>query len=209
MRARGDGAGRFVAVEPRLSLTGANADEWVAIKPGSEMALALGMAHVIVDRRAWARGGGADRRRGRGVHARGGRAADRGAGRDRAAAGARVRRARARASRSPAASRRRASRRCALLAAVNLLNYVAGNVGADGALRSRARPRRGRLVRATLQRLIADAWAQGERRRAGRARREPGLRGAGVGGLRGRDGQGAVQDLARRACSTRPPSAAT
>ncbi len=43
-----DGAGHFIAVEPRLSLTGANADEWVAVRPGGEMALALGMAHVIL-----------------------------------------------------------------------------------------------------------------------------------------------------------------
>jgi molybdopterin-containing oxidoreductase family iron-sulfur binding subunit len=41
-------AGTFVAVEPRLSLTGANADEWVAIQPGGEMALALGMARLIL-----------------------------------------------------------------------------------------------------------------------------------------------------------------
>ncbi len=49
MRAkRDDSAGWFVAVEPRLSLTGANADEWVAIRPGTEAALALGLAHVIL-----------------------------------------------------------------------------------------------------------------------------------------------------------------
>jgi molybdopterin-containing oxidoreductase family iron-sulfur binding subunit len=49
MRAkRDDGAGWFVSVEPRLSLTGANADEWVAIRPGTEAALALGLAHVIL-----------------------------------------------------------------------------------------------------------------------------------------------------------------
>ena len=49
MRAkRDDSAGWFVAVEPRLSLTGANADEWVALRPGSEAALALGLAHVIL-----------------------------------------------------------------------------------------------------------------------------------------------------------------
>jgi len=49
MRAkRDDGAGHFVAVEPRLSLTGANADEWVAVRPGGEMALALGLANVIL-----------------------------------------------------------------------------------------------------------------------------------------------------------------
>ena len=47
MRARPD-AGAFVAVEPRLSLTGANADEWVAVRPGGEMALALGMARVLI-----------------------------------------------------------------------------------------------------------------------------------------------------------------
>lgn len=45
---REDGFGHFIAVEPRLSLTGANADEWVAVRPGGEMALALGMAHVIL-----------------------------------------------------------------------------------------------------------------------------------------------------------------
>ena len=49
LRAKTDsGKGGFVAVEPRLSLTGANADEWVAVKPGGEMAMALGMAHVIL-----------------------------------------------------------------------------------------------------------------------------------------------------------------
>ncbi len=49
--------GRLVYVGPRLSLTGQNADEWVPIRPGSEAAVALGMASVIA----------ADRRRGRPV----------------------------------------------------------------------------------------------------------------------------------------------
>jgi anaerobic selenocysteine-containing dehydrogenase len=40
--------GKFVQVEPRMSQTGANADEWVPAIPGTEGALALGMAHVIV-----------------------------------------------------------------------------------------------------------------------------------------------------------------
>ena len=40
--------GKFVQVEPRMSQTGANADEWVAIKPGTEGVLALGLAHVIM-----------------------------------------------------------------------------------------------------------------------------------------------------------------
>jgi len=41
--------GKFVQVEPRMSQTGANADEWVAIIPGTEGVLALGLAHVIIN----------------------------------------------------------------------------------------------------------------------------------------------------------------
>ncbi|MBI2165730.1 MAG: molybdopterin-dependent oxidoreductase [Chloroflexi bacterium] len=40
--------GYFVQVEPRLSATGANADDWVYVKPGMEGLLALSMAYVIV-----------------------------------------------------------------------------------------------------------------------------------------------------------------
>lgn len=40
--------GKVVQIEPRFSLTAANADEWVPAKPGTEGALALAMAHVIV-----------------------------------------------------------------------------------------------------------------------------------------------------------------
>lgn len=40
--------GKLVQVEPRVSLTGANADEWVSIKPGTEAFLALGIANVIM-----------------------------------------------------------------------------------------------------------------------------------------------------------------
>ena len=54
--------GRFVQIEPRMSLSGAAADEWIAAIPGTEGVLALGMAHHIVaegiysgpDRDAWA-----------------------------------------------------------------------------------------------------------------------------------------------------------
>jgi molybdopterin-containing oxidoreductase family iron-sulfur binding subunit len=51
---RDGGMGKFVAVEPRLSLTGTNADEWIAPRPGTEMLVALAMANVI------AAAGGAD-----------------------------------------------------------------------------------------------------------------------------------------------------
>jgi anaerobic selenocysteine-containing dehydrogenase len=40
--------GSFVQVEPRMSQTGANADEWVPARPGTEGVLALGLAHVIM-----------------------------------------------------------------------------------------------------------------------------------------------------------------
>jgi anaerobic selenocysteine-containing dehydrogenase len=38
----------LVQVEPRLSNTAAQADRWVAVAPGTEAALALGMAHTIL-----------------------------------------------------------------------------------------------------------------------------------------------------------------
>ena len=40
--------GKTVQVEPRMSLTGANADEWIAARPGTEGLLALGIANVLV-----------------------------------------------------------------------------------------------------------------------------------------------------------------
>ena len=40
--------GWFTQVESRMSQTGANADEWVPVVPGTEGVLALGIAHVIV-----------------------------------------------------------------------------------------------------------------------------------------------------------------
>jgi anaerobic selenocysteine-containing dehydrogenase/Fe-S-cluster-containing dehydrogenase component len=40
--------GRYVHVEPRMSMTATSADEWIAPKPGTEGTLALGIAHVIV-----------------------------------------------------------------------------------------------------------------------------------------------------------------
>jgi anaerobic selenocysteine-containing dehydrogenase/Fe-S-cluster-containing dehydrogenase component len=42
------GMGRFVHIEPRMSMTAMNADEWIAPAPGTEAKLALAIAHVIV-----------------------------------------------------------------------------------------------------------------------------------------------------------------
>ena len=39
---------KIVQVEPRFSVTAAKADEWIPINPGTDAALALGIAHVIV-----------------------------------------------------------------------------------------------------------------------------------------------------------------
>ncbi len=48
----GDGdVAKLVYAAPRRDLTGLNADEWLPIKPGSEAALALAMAHVLVAER--------------------------------------------------------------------------------------------------------------------------------------------------------------
>lgn len=40
--------GKVVIVDPRQGVSGAKADEWIPINPGTDGALALGMAHVII-----------------------------------------------------------------------------------------------------------------------------------------------------------------
>jgi anaerobic selenocysteine-containing dehydrogenase len=39
---------KFISIEPRLSLTGAKADEWIPIRPGTEGAMAMGLANVLL-----------------------------------------------------------------------------------------------------------------------------------------------------------------
>ncbi len=41
--------GVLVQIEPRMTLTGANADRWVPIRPGTEGVLALALAHALLD----------------------------------------------------------------------------------------------------------------------------------------------------------------
>jgi molybdopterin-containing oxidoreductase family iron-sulfur binding subunit len=55
VRQKEHGGARFVYVGPRLSLTAANADQWLPARPGSEGLLALALAHVVAQQR-----GGAD-----------------------------------------------------------------------------------------------------------------------------------------------------
>ena len=40
--------GKVVVIDPRQGVTGAKADEWIPIVPGTDAALALGLAHVII-----------------------------------------------------------------------------------------------------------------------------------------------------------------
>ncbi len=47
-RSQDDIRGKFVQIEPRLSVTGAKADKWVPIRPGTEGILALGIASMLV-----------------------------------------------------------------------------------------------------------------------------------------------------------------
>ena len=46
-RVRGDHRARYVFIAPRLSLTGANADEWVGIRPGTEGLVARALEHAV------------------------------------------------------------------------------------------------------------------------------------------------------------------
>jgi len=46
--ASGKARGKFIHIEPRMSLTAANADEWIAATPGAEALVALAMVQVIV-----------------------------------------------------------------------------------------------------------------------------------------------------------------
>jgi molybdopterin-containing oxidoreductase family iron-sulfur binding subunit len=48
---RGGAMAKFVFIGPRMSLTGMNADEWIAAAPGTEGLLALALAEVIVRER--------------------------------------------------------------------------------------------------------------------------------------------------------------
>ena len=58
-RGRAGRRAKLVQVESRMSQTGANADEWIACRPGTEGALALGIAHVILTNKLAPQGAGA------------------------------------------------------------------------------------------------------------------------------------------------------
>ncbi len=122
------GMARHVYIGPRMSMTGLNADEWVSVTPGSEVALALAMANVLLG----AGGAPADAGGLRGALA-GYTPAD--ASRETGLPAATIERlAREFGTAGPglavaggiATQDRHAVELCA---AVNILNYVAGNIG--------------------------------------------------------------------------------
>jgi anaerobic selenocysteine-containing dehydrogenase/Fe-S-cluster-containing dehydrogenase component len=130
---------RFVAIEPRRGLTGFSADEWIAPKPGTEGLVALGIAASVV-RQGLARLAGVEADRLRGFLARF-RARDvaEATGVDEAVVD---RLAREFGAADPGlavaggvAAQHRAATQTAV--AVNLLNYVCGNVGRTVQYRTR------------------------------------------------------------------------
>ena len=122
---------KFVAVEPRRGLTGYSADEWIAPRPGTEGLLALGIAASMV-RQGRSRATGAEADRARGFLGRfTTRSVAEATGVDEAVIN-RVAREFAAAQPSLAvgggvACQHRTATQSAV--AVNLLNYLAGNVG--------------------------------------------------------------------------------
>ncbi len=55
VRRGGKARARFVMIDPRYSVTASKADEWIPVNPGTDGALALGMAHVILTEGLWDR----------------------------------------------------------------------------------------------------------------------------------------------------------
>ncbi len=53
MRRGGRARAKFVMVDPRYSVTASKADEWISINSGTDAAMALGMAHVILKEGLW------------------------------------------------------------------------------------------------------------------------------------------------------------
>jgi molybdopterin-containing oxidoreductase family iron-sulfur binding subunit len=120
--AEGDVA-KFVYASPRQDLTGLNADEWLSVRPGTEAALALAMANVVAAERGASLPAGVARFTPAMAAQETGIAADR---------IERIAREFAAARPSLAVAGGVGSQHAGaaeLCAAVNLLNYVAGNVG--------------------------------------------------------------------------------
>jgi anaerobic selenocysteine-containing dehydrogenase/Fe-S-cluster-containing dehydrogenase component len=126
---RDGGMSRFVYVGPRLSLTGANSDEWISVRPNTEAFLALSMMQVVLAENLTNGLAATEKQELRALvagFAPESRAKDVGIGADKIRALARAF-ARERPSLAVADGNGRNGTEACL--AVNLLNYVVGNVG--------------------------------------------------------------------------------
>ncbi len=126
--------GRCVQIEPRMSLSGANADEWVPARPGSEGMLALAMAHSIVKQGLYAGTDAGDWKQALGAFSPAAVAEQSGIPAERI-----VRIATEFASASPSlaiggGTAGASTNGTANLVAVNVLNYVGGNIGEAGGI---------------------------------------------------------------------------
>ena len=125
---RGGQKARFVHIGPRLSLTGSNADEWVATRAAASMQIALAMTHVLV-----AEGRSGDR--GEGIRSLVEPFTPERAAEMSGVEAARIERLAHEFADSPASLALPPGSECAggnataAHVAVNLLNYIAGNVG--------------------------------------------------------------------------------
>lgn len=52
-RERSEQRGRLIQIEPRMSVTGSKADEWITLNPGTERILALGLASILINERLY------------------------------------------------------------------------------------------------------------------------------------------------------------
>ncbi|MFC1786559.1 molybdopterin-dependent oxidoreductase [Halobacteriota archaeon] len=56
MEAITDGGAKLVVLDPRLTTTASHADEWIPIKPGTDLAFALSMIYVIINEELYDKG---------------------------------------------------------------------------------------------------------------------------------------------------------
>ncbi len=120
------GGGTFVHFSPRLSLTAANADEWIRIRPGSEVAVILSLVNIILKENTFPSSLRGDAGQIKGLVAD--YAPEKISGRAGVPQDQLVRMARVFASNGPALALSDSGGVQAQVAA-NLLNYVTGNVG--------------------------------------------------------------------------------
>jgi anaerobic selenocysteine-containing dehydrogenase len=132
--------GKTVQVEPRMSQSGANADEWIAARPGTEGLLALGIAHALVSNGPYT---GSDRDAWTGTlrpYSPSRVSAETGVGEDRIEGIAREFAASSASLAIAGGATAAGSNAVASVVAVNVLNHLAANLGKSGGIIFNAEP---------------------------------------------------------------------